>query len=106
MIVMNIESFWFEIDEFEAAWEEIEDYSSRDANLTNEKAYIMLENRNSDSFLAEMGIDGWYDFPRLVISLVEAGKWGLIVNDEPGRIVTPEELKMVVKDFFEGKIKL
>lgn len=92
-----------EIEDWEDAWEEIEDFGSKEDLFKREKSYIMLENRTAGNFLAEMGIDGWYEFPRIVMSPFEVGKWGLVINDEPEKIVNNEELKTVVQEFFEGK---
>ncbi|MBN2151014.1 MAG: hypothetical protein JW839_06200 [Candidatus Lokiarchaeota archaeon] len=86
------------IEDAEEAWEEIERYKKMDS----EKSYILLEDREpgSRSFLAEMGIDGWYDFRRLAITPVEEGKWGLILDDEPEQLVGKGDLKAAVVAFF------
>nr|MDO8113023.1 hypothetical protein [Candidatus Sigynarchaeota archaeon] len=90
------------VESSDDAWEEIEHFSGR-----GEKSYILLEDRKSaDNFLAEMGVDGWYDFPRLSMTPVAGGKWGVIINDDPEKVVTVDELKSMVKDFFAGKFKL
>ena len=87
-----------EIESFEDAWDEIESYP----NIKDEKSYILLENRKSDNFLAELGVDGWYDFPRLAMTPIGNDQWGLVVNDDPEKIVTTDELKQVVRAFFEN----
>lgn len=91
-----------EIDEFEEAWEEIIEYGDMTSNYTNEKSYIMIEKRGTGSFLADMGVDGWYDFPRVIITPVDEDRWGVIINDEKGTEMNTDELKQVVKDFFEN----
>lgn len=88
------------VDSFEEAWEEIERYK----NMNVEKSYILLEDRQPGNFLAEMGVDGWYDFRRLAITPVEAGKWGIIVNDEPEQLVGKDALLATVKAFFAGTL--
>ena len=93
-----------EIEEFEDAWEEIEYYGKTKSNYTNEKSYILIENRESDDFLAEMGITGWYEFPRIMMTPIEEGKWGVVINHSKEKQVSTDELKTIVKDFFEGKI--
>jgi hypothetical protein len=88
------------VDSFEEAWEEIERYKS----MNTEKSYILLEDREPGNFLAEIGVDGWYDFRRLAITPVEAGKWGIIVNDEPEQLVGKDALLAAVKEFFAGTL--
>ncbi|MFX0102526.1 MAG: hypothetical protein ACFFCS_23365 [Candidatus Hodarchaeota archaeon] len=109
MIIMHVDASPVpegEIDEWEDAWEEIEDFGKKKDQYTREKSYIMLENRKSGDFLAEMGIDGWYDFSRIIMSPVDVEKWGLVINEEPEKIVNNDELKKVVQEFFEGKYNL
>jgi hypothetical protein len=88
------------VDSFDEAWEEIERYK----NMNAEKSYILLEDRQPGNFLAEMGVDGWYDFRRLAITPVAAGKWGIIVNDEPEQLVGKDALLAAVKEFFAGTL--
>jgi hypothetical protein len=88
------------VDSFDEAWEEIERYK----NMNVEKSYILLEDRQPGNFLAEMGVDGWYDFRRLAITPVAAGKWGIIVNDEPEQLVGKDALLAAVKEFFAGTL--
>lgn len=88
-----------EIDDFEDAWDEIEDYGKKNL-ATAEKSYIMLEDRAGGDFLSLMGIDGWYDFPRIAMSPLGDGKWGLVEGDAPERVVSAAELKAVVAGFF------
>nr|MDO8084664.1 hypothetical protein [Candidatus Sigynarchaeum springense] len=88
------------VDSADEAWEEIERYK----NTNVEKSYILLEDREPGNFLAEMGVDGWYDFRRVAITPLAAGKWGIIVNDEPEQIVGKEALLAAVKEFFAGTL--
>jgi hypothetical protein len=88
------------VDSFDEAWEEIERYK----NMNVEKSFILLEDREPGNFLAEMGVDGWYDFRRLAITPVAAGTWGMIVNDEPEQLVGKEILLAAVKAFFAGTL--
>ncbi len=101
-IIMHIDGLPIDgaVDSVDEAWEEIEQYKS----MNEEKSYILLEDREPGNFLAEMGVDGWYDFRRLAITPVSAGKWGIIVNDEPGQLVDKETLLAAVKDFFAGTL--
>ena len=106
MIIMHVDSSPIPegaVESFEDAWDEIEHYKG---NINGEKSYILLEDRKSDNFLAELGVDGWYDFPRLVMSPVSGGKWGVVVNDDPEKVVILDELKAMVQDFFAGKFKI
>jgi hypothetical protein len=88
------------VDSFDEAWEEIERYK----NMNVEKSYILLEDREPGNFLAEMGVDGWYDFRRLAITPVAAGPWGMIVNDEHEQLVKKETLRAKVTEFFAGEL--
>ena len=101
-IIMHIDDLPIDgvVDSFEEAWEEIERYK----NMNVEKSYILLEDREPGNFLAEMGVDGWYDFRRLAITPVSAGKWGIIVNEEPEQLVGKDALLAAVKDFFAGTL--
>ncbi|MHA1715460.1 MAG: hypothetical protein ACTSXU_09670 [Promethearchaeota archaeon] len=95
-----------EPDEFEDIWEEIDEYGKRSSNFTNEKSYIMIERRDSDDFLANIGIDGWYNFPRIIMTPIDQDKWGVVINDEPERVLGSSELRELVRAFFEGKVEL
>ncbi|MHA1794326.1 MAG: hypothetical protein ACTSVI_16940 [Promethearchaeota archaeon] len=95
-----------EIDDFEEAWEEITGYVKDESVFSGEKSYIMLEDRNSSDFLAQMGVAGWYNFPRIIMTPIEKDKWGVIINDDDEKTMTTDELEKVVRDFFNGKFKV